>query len=381
MACLLLFVSFAKKVKSFKGFFIRHNLSGFLFFRVSLSLLIGSLFLFFIWLVFAATTITFPSIENPLVFYSNQTRDDIKAVFYRAIKEAKSHVHLSIYGLTDASLIHMLNQKGLNTPIEVYYDSLASPKLNKKLKTTRSLYSVKTKGLMHRKILVLDKELIFLGSANFTPSSLLHHSNLVIGLYHPPLANFLQDPTNSYYSFEINQQQAEVFLLPIAGKEALSRLLELINQAKKTIDIASFTLTHPLICDALISAKSRNVSLNIVLDGYSAKGASKKALDGLKAQGLAVCTSLGAHLLHHKLCVIDQEILITGSANWTKAAFSKNADLLLILHLKDPKLKKFLKKLCKIIKVESKLIGITIQGSSSLALISTSTPSEMIVST
>lgn len=357
MACCLLFVSFAKKVKSFKSFFIRRNLSGFLFFRASLFLLIGSLSLFFIWLVFTATTITLPSVENPLIFYSNQTRDDIKAVFYRSIKEAKSHVYLSIYGLTDASIIHMLKQKGLNTPVEVYYDPSASPKLDKKLHTIRSLYPIKTKGLMHRKILILDKELVFLGSANFTPSSLLYHSNLVIGLYYPPLANFLQDPINPYYSFEINQQQAEVFFLPTAGKEAFARILQLINQAKKTIDIAAFTLTHPLVCDALISAKNRNVHLHIVLDGYSAKGASKKALEQLKAQGVAVCASQGAHLLHHKLCVIDQEILITGSANWTKAAFNKNADLLLILHLKDPKLKKFLKKLCKIIKVESKLIG------------------------
>lgn len=209
---------------------------------------------------------------------------------------------------------------------------------------------------MHRKLLILDKKLIFLGSANFTPSSLLLHSNLVIGLYHPPLASFLQNPIDPYYSFEINQQRAEVFLLPLAGKEALARLLQLINQAKKTINIAAFTLTHPLICDALIAAKNRDVKLTITLDGYSAKGASKKALEQLKSQGVAVCASQGAHLLHHKLCVLDQEILITGSANWTKAAFNKNEDLLLILHVKDPKLKKFLIKLCKIIKVESKLV-------------------------
>ncbi|MDR2540067.1 MAG: phospholipase D-like domain-containing protein [Chlamydiales bacterium] len=343
-------------MKSFNFFFTWRNLSGFSSFRVSLSLLIGSLSLFFVWLVFASTTTTFPSAENPLIFYSNQTRDDIKAVFYRSIKEAKSHVYLSIYGLTNTSFIHILKQKGLNTPVEVYYDPSASPGLNKKLNASCSLYPVKAKGLMHRKILILDKELVFLGSANFTPSSLLYHSNLVIGLYHPPLAHFLQNPLSSYYSFKINQQQAEVFFLPTAGKEALARILQLIDQAKITIDVAAFTLTHPLICDALISAKNRNVRLNVVLDGYSAKGASKKTLEKLQAQEIAVCTSLGAHLLHHKFCVIDEEILITGSANWTKAAFSKNADLLLVLHLKDPKLKKFLKNLCKVVKVESKLI-------------------------
>lgn len=356
MAYLLLFVNFVKKAKSFKGFFNSALPIRFSLFRVSLSLLVGSLCLFFIWIISTATTTHFPSVENPLIFYSNQTRDDIKAVFYQSIKEAKSHVYLSIYGLTDESLIRVLNQKGLNTPVEVYYDSSASPKLKKKLNLISSLHPVKTKGLMHRKLLILDKELIFLGSANFTPSSLLLHSNLVIGLYHPPLASFLQNPINSSYSFEIKQQQAEFFLLPMAGKEALARLLQLINQAKKTIDIAAFTLTHPLICDALIAAKNRGVKLTITLDGYSAKGASKNALEQLKSQDVAVCASQGMHLLHHKLCVLDQEILITGSANWTKAAFSKNEDLLLILHVKDPKLKKFLIKLCKIIKVESKLV-------------------------
>lgn len=250
----------------------------------------------------------------------------------------------------------MLNQKALETPTNIYYDPSASFSLAKKLPNVHSLCPVKTKGLMHRKLLILDKERIFLGSANFTSSSLLLHSNLVFGLYHPPLANFLQNPIESYFAFEIKQQQAEIFLLPIAGKEAFLRILQLINQAKKTIDVAVFTLTHPLICDSLVAAKDRGVKVTVVLDGYSAKGASKKALEQLKSQGVSVYASQGAHLLHHKLCVVDREILITGSANWTKAAFNKNADLLFILYLKDPKLKKFLIKLCKIIQIESKLV-------------------------
>lgn len=343
-------------MKESKGFLFGQTYQDSLFFRVSLSLLIGGLSLFFIWLVSTTTAVSLPCAESPLIFYSNQTRDDIKAVFYQSIKEAKSHVYLSIYGLTDDTLIHMLNQKAVNIPTEIYYDPSASFGLNKKLPLVRFLHPVKTKGLMHRKLLILDKERIFLGSANFTSSSLLFHSNLVLGLYHPPLAKFLQNPTNPYFSFEIQQQQAEIFLLPIAGKEALLRILQLIDQAKKTIDVAAFTLTHSSICDALITAKNRGVKVAIVLDGYSAKGASKKALERLKNQGVAVYASQGAHLLHHKLCLIDQKILITGSANWTKAAFSKNADLLFILYLKDPKWKKFLIQLCKIIQIESTLV-------------------------
>ena len=42
------------------------------------------------------------------------------------------------------------------------------------------------KGLMHKKIVVIDKRLIFLGTANLTTTSLRHHANVMgLGLRSP----------------------------------------------------------------------------------------------------------------------------------------------------------------------------------------------------
>ena len=114
-----------------------------------------------------------------------------------------------------------------------------------------------------------------------------------------------------------------------------------------------FTLTHPQIAAALINAKKRGVDVSIAVDYYTAKGASKKALDGMEKEGVRILNSQGRQLLHHKWVVIDDNILVMGSANWTKAAFSKNHDFLFFLSPLNPDQRQFLNRLWETIESES----------------------------
>ena len=153
---------------------------------------------------------------------------------------------------------------------------------------------------MHRKIVSLDHAQVFLGSANFTATSLCHHDNLVLGIYSPPLAEFLENPLTTSFSFDLNKQKGEVFLLPDSGQTGLKRLLGCLNEAKVKIWIAMFTLTHPEIAEALIQAKQRGVAVTVAVDYYTAKGASKKTLEALEKEGIKILNSQGRQLLHHK---------------------------------------------------------------------------------
>ncbi len=308
--------------------------------------LVGAIFSFYVWAIVAATTVTVPTPDQPLVFYSNQCRHDLKALFLHAIKNAKTSIHLSIYGLTDPSIIAALSKKA-NEGLEVsiYYDRKASSSL-KRLPSSIQLYPHTSSGLMHRKILVIDRSTLYLGSANFTPPSLSQHDNLVIGLLDPQLAGFLAQPTGYFFSFS----RGELWLLPHEG--ALMRLLSLIDGAKKSIHIAMFTFTHPRVTDALAAANKRGVKVRCVVDGTTGKGASKKALEKLCAEKIPCHLSQGMQLLHHKWALIDKETLVVGSANWTAAAFTKNQDCFLVLPLGERE-RKFMKNLWKVIKLES----------------------------
>jgi len=315
--------------------------------------LIGGILLFYAWIIFFASQATLPDGMHPLLFYSSQTRQDIKQTFYRALSQAKESIFLSVYGISDPDILTLLKQKNNAVALTVEYDPSASRNLKKIIPYPALVRPIKSKGLMHKKIIVIDHALIFLGSANLTTSSLRHHANFVLGLYHPPLAAFLEESTAPSYSFRIQEQTAELFLLPDPQHLGMQRLLGAIEGAKKKINIAMFTLTHPDIVEALIRAKKRGVNVSIAVDYYTAKGASKKALATMQKEGINIYLSQGKELLHHKWSVIDDALLVMGSANWTKAAFCKNDDFLLFLFPLQKKERLFLKQLWKIVKLEA----------------------------
>lgn len=331
-------------------------LRSFLLKRWALCLLFFSLLAGSIWLVLAATTPSLPNSSSPLIFYSNQLRTDLKVLYCAALKEAKRSVHLQIYSLTDPEVLSLLAKKGAEgKTVAVHYDPKASGKIGNQLAPFASLYPYTGEGLMHKKILTIDEDKVFLGSANLTPSSLRMHDNLVIGIHSSPLAHFLQTAPSASLSFPIGEQRGEVWLLPEGGQEALSRLLSLIQEAKKSIYLSMFTFTHPLLNQALIQAHQRGVKVRCAFDYYSGRGASSKNLRSLQAAGIPVYLNQGPQLMHHKWALIDGSTLVAGSANWTKAAFEKNQDCFLIFSPLERSQKTFLKKMWKILELESEL--------------------------
>ena len=294
------------------------------------AILLGGVLLFFILLTYDITHPPLPSKDSPVLFYSNHTGDDIKKIFQKSIQNAKESLFLQIYGFTDIDLIEEIqksSRKGLS--LRVFYDPLGSSHLDHKI---HEAVPIKCQGLMHKKILVLDHERVFIGTANFTPTSLCMHDNVVVGLHNKELAHFLENSIENELTFSIENQQAQFWLLPDFQNRCLNSILNLINTANSSIQIALFTFTHPQILKALIEAHQRGVLVEVALDFYTAKGASKKTLESLKAANIFPLVSHGGKLLHHKWCLIDKTTLLLGSANWTKSAFYKNEDCILMLY-------------------------------------------------
>jgi len=306
------------------------------------------------WFIYAATTPDLPTPQNSLVFYSNQKRQDLDLTLRESLKQATRSIHLTMYALTESKIIEILQTKaGAGVDVKVFYDPSTG---GKKLPSPIQSHPIQSRGLMHRKIVVIDDALVFLGSANMTRASLSLHDNLTCGIYHPGLSQFLQSPTASFFKFTIASQPAEIWLLPDKTGQALTTLLSQIHSAKTSISIAMFTLTHPALVEALSAAHRRGVAVTVALDYYAGRGASQKAVKHLTEIGIKILLSQGAQLLHHKWAYIDQETLILGSTNWTKAAFTKNQDCLLFLFELSQDQKKYLNTLWNIILLEGRII-------------------------
>jgi phosphatidylserine/phosphatidylglycerophosphate/cardiolipin synthase-like enzyme len=115
-----------------------------------------------------------------------------------------------------------------------------------------------------------------------------------------------------------------------------SVILKILSQAQKSIRIAAFALTDIDISKQLIDAHQRGVIVSVVMDGSNMKHFSSKAQKLIK-NGIDVRRydptlvpnyreQKYVPLMHHKYCIVDDKLVITGSANWTKAGLNTNAE-------------------------------------------------------
>lgn len=274
-------------------------------------------------------------------------RDDLRLSLKKTFTNARTSIDLWMYAATDSPLIaHLQKQAEKGVHVAIHYDKNGG---TSHLPAPIHAHPIRCKGLMHRKITIVDSSTVFIGSANLTTSSLDHHDNLSLGIYDPKLAHFLLHPTAKTYTF----RHGHLWLLPDLG--AIQAIAQKINAATRSIFVAMFTLTQDNLLDALIRAHHRGVHVFVAIDHYTARGASKKAIQKLRAAQIPVSQSVGLHLLHHKWALIDDTSLILGSTNWTAAAFSKNDDILVFLEL-PPHLQTKMKKLTTAIRKESDLL-------------------------
>ncbi len=296
---------------------------------------VSCLIFFFCWLgrwSLSSSCPSFPNADTPLVFYANQTGSDFLLLYSQAVAQAKHTIFLEMYAITDPTLIQLLHAKTMQgLSVTILTDSKASPSLRNKLPASAHLHVHKGRGLMHRKVLVIDHTLTLLGSVNFTTPSLALHDNFALAIHGGEIANFFEQEDVHQGLFSFSQQQLEAWKLPKNGQSAKQKILGELAKAKRSIQVAMFTLTDQDLGDALIAAHKRGVHVKVALDYYTAGGSSKKIAQQLTQAGLPPKISLGAQLLHHKWALIDNATLITGSTNWTKSAFAYNHDDFVII--------------------------------------------------
>lgn len=333
--------------------------------QLLLSFLTAIILMGFYWTSDNLTTPVLPKSDQPAYLYSAQTHNDLQHTLRGAILDAKKSVLLIIYTLTDKQIIDALNQKaneGLD--IRIIYDGKECPFLERKLHPQIKVLKRFGDGRMHLKILLVDSEQVWIGSSNMTADSLRMYGNLITGLVNPALGEFIlakslimkeegKQEALTHREFLQENQLLEMWFLP-DDNQAAKRIIQLINSAKKTVQVAMFTFTRHDFAEALIAAGKRGVKVELAMDHYSGNGACLRTVKYLQNHGIPVFFSQGSPLFHYKMMIIDDSILVNGSANWTKAAFTENDDCFIVLHSLTLQQSQQLTDLWKIIKKETR---------------------------
>ena len=117
--------------------------------------------------------------------------------------------------------------------------------------------------------------------------------------------------------------------------DAEGAILQALQGARHAIYVQAYLLTSRTLARALIEARQRGITVEVLADREMAGKAENSQLRQLAAAGIPVWLELRYLAAHNKILLIDpreaSNAVITGSYNFTYSAQARNAENLLIL--------------------------------------------------
>ncbi|MCL4256817.1 MAG: DUF1669 domain-containing protein, partial [Anaerolineae bacterium] len=106
-------------------------------------------------------------------------------------------------------------------------------------------------------------------------------------------------------------------------------VIDAVNSATRTLDIAAFEWNIPRLTDAVLAAKNRGVVVRMVVDNEHTVDDSGSTIQALIDAGIPMTYDNRSAFMHNKFMIIDSTLVITGSMNFTmNDAYRNNNNML-----------------------------------------------------
>ena len=122
-----------------------------------------------------------------------------------------------------------------------------------------------------------------------------------------------------------------VFFSPDGG--CADAIVSQLAAARKSVHMQAFYFSSPKIAKAVLEAHKRKVDVTVIVD-KSVETANYSSADFLANAGVNTLVDSEHAIAHNKVILIDGQVLITGSFNFTASADTDNAENLLIMNNK-----------------------------------------------
>lgn len=266
------------------------------------------------------------------------------------INNSEDEICFAIYGLRgqDDVLQALIEAKNRGVKIKGVVDSDSHDKNyysdTHKLYEHFKIVSDHKSYIMHNKFFVFDRKTIWSGSSNISDTgtggynannSMVIEDKKIANIYLDEFAQMYKGKFgiwkkgNSHEEIKTDESVVSVYFSP-KSKTYESGIKKLIQNANKYIFIPIFYLTHKDLSNELINAHKRAVEIKIILDASAAR--NKYSMHKLlRENGINVKVENFGGKMHAKSMIIDDEYIISGSMNFTKAGEEKNDENTIIV--------------------------------------------------
>jgi phosphatidylserine/phosphatidylglycerophosphate/cardiolipin synthase-like enzyme len=200
----------------------------------------------------------------------------------------------------------------------------------------------KRRAFMHQKYMVVDRRMVWLGSMNLSSRSLYHHNNNAVLIQSRPVAaNFQREFTQLFRRNEFDKPPARLAHPRVAMEDATVRtyfsprggtreaILELVSTARTSIYFMAFAFTDRDLATALIAKSQAGLKVEGVFDNCMIDRNS--VFYYLRDNEVPVWRDGNQALMHHKILVVDNRYVVTGSYNFSMNAAERNTESTVII--------------------------------------------------
>ncbi len=233
------------------------------------------------------------------------------------------------------------NPKSSNEHNRLVHDALLRTNIDVKCDYNTSIF--------HQKFIIRDRKALLTGSTNFTPTGTASNLNHIVVIHDENVARIYarefreiqkghfgklnegHDPAPM--DTTVSNVPIRVLFAPDHNPEM--EIMKQMLKAKKRVDFAIFTFSESSgIDDTMFKLLDLNMPIRGAYDDAQHKNKEWAAIKPLKQKGAklyGVKKGNGINKLHHKLMVLDDQVVVAGSFNYTGPANRVNDENILIL--------------------------------------------------
>ncbi len=286
---------------------------------------------------------------DPLSPYQRQYEGGPDERLAAAIREARTSVDVAAYSLNLWSIRDALldvHRRGVLVRVVMESSNLDDDVPQDLLNAGIPIIGDRRDGLMHDKFVVIDGLDVWLGSMNFTVGGAYYNANNLLHIRSVQMAEnytkefeemFLDDKFGTQVvaetpnpSLNLNGVQMEVYFSPDDGVS--QAILPLLENARESIYFMAFSFTSDELGQAVREAADRGLQVRGVMDSGQIDSNTGTEYDAFRQAGLDVRRDGYEGMMHHKVFIIDREIVVTGSYNFSHSAETRNDENVLIIY-------------------------------------------------
>jgi phosphatidylserine/phosphatidylglycerophosphate/cardiolipin synthase-like enzyme len=198
-------------------------------------------------------------------------------------------------------------------------------------------------AFMHNKFVIIDGHIVWTGSMNLTTNDLFRNNNNVVVIESPEVAAVFEAEFAEMWAGQFGprsparpgqdvlDRNGRPFVIRFAPEdEPLAALVQLAGLAERSIDFMAFSFTNDELGATMRERAAAGVDVRGIFETFGSETIYSE-LGPLYCAGIPVRRDGNPGMLHHKVIIIDDTVVVTGSLNFTNNAADSNDENVLVL--------------------------------------------------